>query len=312
MIDSSGSPMAFGATLGFVDNSLDRLSGLRDRPEELAAFRQRASASSLVIAGDMVLLGQDATPWLPLRIAEALGEVQHSAFLGERGERPYFATALAAEAAEALARRDDLRLVDLRSIAVQGLVSNDDLGALAQAKALMHWHRQHRFCSNCGAPTEVAGAGWRRECPACGTHHFPRTDPVVIMLATDGERCLLGRQARFPPGMYSCLAGFLEPGETVEDAVRRELNEESGIQAGYVTYLGSQPWPFPASIMLGCLAQATSTDITVDTTELEDARWFDRDETKALIEGTHPDGLVCPQPMAIAHHIMRTWAYAES
>ena len=312
MPDSASVLAAFGSSLGFIDNPLDRLSARRDQPDVIDAFRQKPSAISLVLAGDTVVLRQDATPWLPLDLAEALDAVEHSVFLGERADRGCFATALSAAAAERLAAREDLRLIDLRSIATQGLVSNDDLGALAQAKAVMHWHRRHRFCSNCGAPTAMAGAGWRRECPSCGTHHFPRTDPVVIMLAVDGERCLLGRQKQFPPGMYSCLAGFLEPGETIEDAVRRELAEESGITTGFVSYLGSQPWPFPASVMIGCLAQAIETTLTIDKAELEDARWFSRDEARAMLEGRHPDGIKCPQPMAIAHHILRSWTYQET
>ncbi|WP_131195158.1 NAD(+) diphosphatase [Lichenihabitans psoromatis] len=308
MTDCIRTTAAFGASLGFIDNPLDRMSGRRDNPEEVASFRAAPQTVSLVLAGDSVVLGHQDSPWFGLAVAEAMGSVQHSTFLGERNGQAYFATALMPDAAEHLAERSDVQIIDLRSIATRGLVSNDDLGALAQAKAVTHWHRQHRFCSNCGTPTEVAGAGWRRECPACGTHHFPRTDPVVIMLAVDGERCLLGRQARFPERMYSCLAGFLEPGETFEDAVRRELHEEAGITTGYVAYLGSQPWPFPASIMLGCVAQAIETDITIDTTELEDARWFTREETRAMLEGRHEGGLTCPPPMAIAHHIMRAWA----
>ena len=196
---------------------------------------------------------------------------------------------------------------NLRAVAVDGSVSAEDLGALAEGKALLHWHRSHRFCSNCGAPSHASGAGWRRECPACGTHHFPRTDPVVIMLAVAGERCLLGRQPRFPPRMYSCLAGFLEPGETIEAAVGRELEEEAGITVDDVSYLGSQPWPFPASLMIGCMARARHSDIVVDHHELEDARWFSRDEVRAMLAGGHPEGLVCPVPMAIAHHIVRAW-----
>lgn len=306
------SDIAFGASLGFVDNPLDRLSGRRDLPEDVATFRLDPAARTLVLAGDAVMLDPDGSPWHGLLDAEALHVVETTSLLGQRDGTPFFATSFAPDAAADLEGRDGIRFADLRSIATQGLASNDDLGALAAAKALLHWHRSHRFCSNCGAPSAVAGAGWRRECPACGTHHFPRTDPVVIMLAVDGERCLLGRQPRFPPGMYSCLAGFLEPGETMEDAVRRELAEEAGIVAGYVTYLGSQPWPFPASVMLGCLAVAHTTAITVDTQELEDARWFSRDETRALLDDRHPDGLRCPPPMAIAHHIMRAWAFGEA
>ena len=165
---------------------------------------------------------------------------------------------------------------------------------LAAAKALMHWHAHHRFCANCGALTGVAVAGWRRDCKVCKATHFPRTDPVVIMLAVDGDACVLGRQPRFPKGMYSALAGFVEPGETIEAAVRREIWEETGVACGAVQYFASQPWPFPASLMIGCFAEARNRSIKVDQVELEDARWFTREEAVALLEKRHPDRLAAP------------------
>jgi NAD+ diphosphatase len=161
----------------------------------------------------------------------------------------------------------------------------------------------------------MAIGGYRRDCPNCGAEHFPRTDPVVIMVAIHGEgraeRVLLGRQRQFMAGMYSALAGFMEPGETIEDAVRRETLEESGIAIGRVAYHASQPWPFPMSLMIGCHAEALSEDVHCDETELEDCRWFGRDEVKALLAGTHPAGLKAPAPVAIAHHLLRAWAEAE-
>ena len=153
----------------------------------------------------------------------------------------------------------------------------------------------------------MSAAGWRRDCDNCHAQHFPRTDPVVIMLVTEGDRCLLGRQARFGKGMYSALAGFLEPGETIEEAVRREVREEAGIQVGAVQYVASQPWPFPSSLMIGCMGTALSTHIILDRLELEDARWFTRSEAETMLAGTHPDGLGAPQPIAIAHHLLRYW-----
>jgi NTP pyrophosphohydrolases containing a Zn-finger, probably nucleic-acid-binding len=171
----------------------------------------------------------------------------------------------------------------------------------------MDWHRRHGFCANCGVRTASASGGWRRDCTACGAQHFPRTDPVVIMLSVRGDRCLLGRQARFAPGMYSCLAGFVEPGETVEDAVRRETMEEAGIRTGRVRYLASQPWPFPSSLMIGCLAEALDDDLVVDEIELEHARWFTRAEVGAMLRGEHPDGLTAPLPFAIAHHLLKAF-----
>ena len=156
----------------------------------------------------------------------------------------------------------------------------------------------------------MAQGGYRRDCPACNAQYFPRTDPVAIMLAIDGDRCLMGRQARFAPGTYSCLAGFIEPGETIEDAVRREIAEEAGIRIGAVVYHASQPWPFPMTLMIGCFAQATSTEIVPDTDELEDCRWFTREETLAMLAGEHADGLATPPRMAIAHTLIRAWAEA--
>ena len=298
----------FDQSLGFSVNPLDRLAGRRDAADRVRELADDPAAVAVVLLGDDILIETEGRPWLRLADARALGPAQHEALLGETAGRPHFALALAADRAEAVAARG-YTLADLRGLATHGVLPPADLGALAEAKALMHWHRHHRFCARCGAATRSAAAGWRLECAACGTQHFPRTDPVVIMMATDGERCLLGRQPRFPPGMVSCLAGFMEPGETIEDAVRRELAEEAGITTGAVTYLGSQPWPFPASVMIGCLAEATSTDLVIDREELEDARWFSRAEAQSILEGRHPGGLVCPPTMAIANHLMRAWAY---
>ncbi|MFZ0775286.1 MAG: NAD(+) diphosphatase, partial [Xanthobacteraceae bacterium] len=206
-----------------------------------------------------------------------------------------------------LKMRHDLKITDLRSIAVQGLVDPEHLPPLAEAKALLGWHARHSHCPNCGAKTEVVQAGWRRDCPACKVQHFPRTDPVVIMLVIAGERCVLGRSPRFAPTMWSCLAGFAEPGESIEEAVRREVLEEVGIAVGRVKYFASQPWPFPSSIMIGCHAEALSDTVVVDREELEDARWFERDELAAMLRREHAGGLTTPPPVAIAHHIIRSY-----
>jgi len=214
-------------------------------------------------------------------------------------------------AAEALKARDEFLVTDLRSIAVQGLGDADHLPPIAEAKAVLHWHTRHRFCPNCGAATRLTQGGWKRDCPQCKAEHFPRTDPVVIMLAIDGERCLLGRSPRFVPTMWSCLAGFVEPGEAIEDAVHRETKEEAGITCGRVAYFRSQPWPFPASLMIGCHAEALSRDIVVDHEELEDARWFSKDEIMSMLMRRHPGGLTTPPPVAIAHHIIRAWVENE-
>ncbi len=176
----------------------------------------------------------------------------------------------------------------------------------ATAKAVLGWHLSHRFCATCGAASAPAQAGWQRVCPACGTSHFPRTDPVVIMLVTRGNRLLLGRSPGWPPGMYSCLAGFVEPGETIEAAVRREVAEETGILVGPVRYVASQPWPFPASLMIGCRGEATSDAITVDPAELEDALWVSREDMVTVMDGRHP--VIRPtRAGAIAHALISEW-----
>ncbi len=176
----------------------------------------------------------------------------------------------------------------------------------ATARGVMQWHLTHQHCARCGAASVMELAGWQRACPACGTRHFPRTDPVVIMLITHGDRVLVGRSPGWPERMYSLLAGFLEPGETVEDAVRREVLEESGIRVGAVRYLASQPWPFPASLMLGCHGVAESTEITVDPAELDDARWVGRSEMLEVFMGRHPD-IAGARKGAIAHFLLQAW-----
>jgi NAD+ diphosphatase len=243
--------------------------------------------------------------------ARALGPTVEAVFLGLIDGAARFGIGLAQASAEALKARSDLVVIDLRSIAIQGLVEPGHLPPLAEAKAMLHWHARHRFCSNCGAKTDMVEGGWKRSCPACKGDHFPRTDPVVIMLAVRGDRGLLGRSGRFAATMWSCLAGFVEPGEAIEDAVRRETLEEAGIRCGRVNYLFSQPWPFPMSLMIGCRAEALNDDIVMDQNELVGARWFSKDECAAMLMRKHPEGLTCPPPVAIAHHIIRAWVESD-
>ena len=176
----------------------------------------------------------------------------------------------------------------------------------ATARAMFQWHAGHGFCANCGAATRFAMGGWQRDCAACGRHHFPRTDPVVIMLITHGNSVLVGRSPGWPEGMYSLLAGFVEPGESLEAAVRREVFEESGVRVGPVTYLASQPWPFPASLMCGMAGAALTREIAVDPVEIEDARWVTREEMADVFAGQHPD-IKPARPGAIAHFLLENW-----
>ena len=202
---------------------------------------------------------------------------------------------------------DGIKAIDLRSIVAQGLINGAELGNLAYGAALNAWHNNNAFCSKCGSPSAMVSGGAKRFCDACKTEHFPRTDPVAIMMVTRQDRCLLGRSPHFPPGMYSCLAGFIEAGETIEDAVRRETFEESGIALGKVTYVASQPWPMPHSLMIGCFAEALNEDIKFDADELEACRWFDKQELRSMINGTHPQGLTSPLKGAIAGALMAGW-----
>ena len=300
--------------LGYTESRLDRAAERRVDAAWLAGRMADARTLGYVIGGELIVLkkGRDLhDPVFMPDEARALAPITETVFLGLLDGAARFGIGIAQASAEALKARDDLFVIDLRSIAIQGLVEPDHLPPLAEAKAMLHWHARHRFCSNCGAATDLAEAGWKRACPACKAEHFPRTDPVVIMLAVRGPRALLGRSGRFAATMWSCLAGFVEPGEAIEDAVRRETQEEAGIKCGRVRYLFSQPWPFPMSLMIGCHAEALNDDITMDANELVGARWFAKDELAAMLLRKHPEGLTCPPPVAIAHHIIRAWVESD-
>jgi NAD+ diphosphatase len=307
----SRQPEIMKPMLGYITNPLVRHSAERD-PAALERYRRDPATAVVFMAGELAVL-RAGGPGTGLLAADDLGRVptyREQAFLGTLNGRPVIATLAGAETGDLFKDDPAFVVTDLRSVALHGLVPPEELGVLAMAKSLLDWHRRHRFCANCGNPTVPAQAGFRRDCAACGTEHFPRTDPVVIMLVARGSRCLLGRQARFAAGSYSCLAGFLEPGETIEDAVRRETFEESGVRVGAVAYAMSQPWPFPSSLMIGCVAEALSDDIVIDTNELEDARWFSRDEVRLMFASRHPQELRVPPPIAIAHHLLRQWVEA--
>jgi NAD+ diphosphatase len=301
-------------SLGYTHSRIERAAELRPDNAGIAALAAKPSAGAYVIGGDLIVAKKGVPlnePLFAMQDACALAPASETVFLGLLDGAPRFGYGIAPAAAEALKTRDNFHVTDLRSIAVQGLVGPEHLPPIAEAKAVLHWHARHRFCPNCGAPTQVVQAGWKRDCAQCKTEHFPRTDPVVIMLASDGERCLLGRSPRFVPSMWSCLAGFVEPGEAIEDAVRRETREEAGITCGRVSYVASQPWPFPTSLMIGCHAAALTREIVIDREELEDARWFTKTEVETMLLRKHPDGLTTPPPVAIAHHLIRAWLENE-
>lgn len=307
--------MRLAETVTFGGSGLDRAAQLRETADRLLAggtvlplWRGKVLASdsglgwlapdsaALAHGADPIFLGlddgvarfaQDISDWSPEAGAEGIEAGFHDP---SRQTHPALPT--------------DLAFVELRGI--MAALSMREAELAATGKALAHWHRSHGFCAACGAPSAVAMAGWQRTCPSCGAHHFPRTDPVVIMLILDGNRLLLGRSPGWAAGMYSCLAGFIEPGETMEAAVRREVMEEAGIRVGSVSYLASQPWPFPASLMFGCLGQALSTEITVDPVELEAACWITREEMVTVIAGTHPE-INAPRNGSIARFLINAW-----
>ncbi|AXS39024.1 NAD(+) diphosphatase [Breoghania sp. L-A4] len=302
--------------LGFAANDIDRLADKREDAAWIAAARDGEAARFLLFCGDrpVIGIGESLRIGHARALAEALqADFDDCPFLGSRDGPAFFSAGipLGETAEESVEAAGALKLIDLRSLAVDGQMPAGDVGLLAQGRSLLHWHQTHRFCSRCGTRSILTQGGYRRDCPSCGGLHFPRTDPVAIMLTVDGDRCLLGRQPRFVEGMYSALAGFIEPGETIEAAVRRETWEEAGIRAGRVSYYASQPWPFPASLMIGCIVEALTTGITMDATELDDCRWFHRDDVALMLPRTHPDGLIAPPPMAIAHILMKAFVDGE-
>ncbi len=197
---------------------------------------------------------------------------------------------------------------DIRPLFAGHLLSPPILGEIAQASALLSWHQGCKFCGTCGSATRPEAAGYKRVCTGCGKEHFPRTDPVTIMLITHEDKCLLARSARFPEKMVSCLAGFIEPGETIEEAVRRETLEEAGLRVDKVSYVASQPWPFPHSLMIGCVAEALNADFVLEKDELESGGWFSREDVREMMRETHVSGAQIPPFGSIAHYLIAGWA----
>lgn len=294
--------------VGFAGNAIDRQSEKRS-DDAVAQALSHPAARLFVMPAGRALLKIDTSPYAiefaPQEASDFGADLGLAVLLGTDARGPVLA---APSAVDPESLPQTVKAIDHRSIYMQGLVDPERLGALAQAAALLGWHASHGFCGRCGAATQMRAGGYRRHCPACGADHFPRTDPVAIMLTVTAERCLLGRGRHFAPGMYSALAGFIEPGETIEAAVRRETLEESGIRLGRVVYHASQPWPFPYSLMIGCFGEALSQEISLDDAELENCRWFDRDEVLAMLERKHRQDLVVPPSGAIAHHLIRYWA----
>ncbi len=299
-----------------AQTSLNRFGGKRSDAAYIAA-RQAAPDTKVLALIDLkvpiVPSGAQSTAqlrWQSLPEVRALSEPPEFAFLGEEasGAAVFACNIQPYQIADAAAALEALKpLVDLRSLALQGILSDAELMIAAQARALLGWHALNRCCVRCGSLVRASEGGWRRSCPACGLDAYPRTDPAVIMCITHRDRCLLGHEHRFPEKMYSTLAGFVEAGDDIEHAVRREIEEEVGIGVGEVRYIGSQPWPFPHSLMIGCWGEALSDVITLDQTEIADARWFTRDEVAAMLAFAHPDGLFVPPAISMAHTLIRSF-----
>jgi NAD+ diphosphatase len=296
----------------FAGNPLDRASDRRTNAAWLA--EQLASPDSLGFAmwngrpfvekasegGDLQIA------YLPARlVGELAGGAERLLFMGLWKDTAVFAVDIEGGVdpsdgvLQGLGKFEDLRAVALR-------VPGPDAAILATAKSMFEWRRRHKHCAACGEPSQAMDGGWKRKCPSCETEHFPRTDPVVIMLPYHGDRCMLGRQEAWPKGMFSALAGFLEPGESIEEACARELNEEAGLHAVTVRYHSTQPWPYPSSLMIGLIAEVEDEEGAPDQTELSEVRWFTRAEARELLDGKL-EGVAAPNKLAIAHQLIKAW-----
>jgi NAD+ diphosphatase len=299
----------------FAGNPLDRAAERRTDAAWLAARLEDPSARVVVIRDGrpFVVPASERTDETAIRLAyvdgataKALaGDADHLVFLGLDDEAPVFAVECdeASRACdEALAGRG--RFDEMRPAALA--LPPAEAAIAGAAKSLFDWRRRHGFCSACGEPTRPHAGGWMRVCPACESQHFPRVDPVVIMLPVLDGRCLLGRQASWPAGRMSAIAGFVEPGESIEEACARELAAETGLKPTNIVYHSSQPWPWPSSLMIGLVAEVADDRATPDGVELEDVRWFSRDDARAVLDGTHPE-ISAPAPIAIARQLLAAW-----
>jgi NAD+ diphosphatase len=280
--------------IGFTGGLLDRGDAIRHDPAAFAALRRDPAARLLMLDGYEPAMAAGGLGWTGIDPALADADL---VLLGLRDGIGHFAAIT-----EQPARGRSFEL-----IAALHALAAGEAATYAAARSVLDWHARHRFCANCGQATAPFRAGWGRRCDGCGTEHFPRVDPVVIMIAEHDGRALLGRQPAFPPGRYSALAGFLEPGESIEEAVAREIGEEAGIAVTGVRYVASQPWPFPSSLMIACTAQAADDRITLDRNELEDAIWVPRDTVRAVLAGAEGPFLP-PPPYAIAYSLLKAWA----
>jgi NAD+ diphosphatase len=278
---------------GFTSAGLDRADHLRLDEGRLAELAAAAEARLLRLAGlDPVLDAGERLVWDTLEAVE-----EELIFLGLLDGAPRFAPVPRLGPGQRA----------WSVFAILGRMAPEDAALWGAARSLIEWHNRHLFCGRCGAGTRLFRAGWGRSCTGCGLDHFPRVDPVVIMLAERDGKVLLGRQPQYPPGRYSALAGFVEPGESIEEAVAREIKEEAGLIVERIRYVASQPWPFPGQLMIACLAEAAAGEVMLDLNELEDAIWADRAEVAAALAGEAGAPFLAPPPFAIANTLLRAW-----
>ncbi len=301
--------------LGFIDAPLNRASALRGNLKWLKQQIQSPQSKVIVFVKDRpaIAINGEVLEISFVKTSEALQSCKQAelVFLHlTKTNEAVFAVQFEEELQDKFVN-NHVKLIDLRSLAMQAILPPQDLGVLAQARSLLSWHASHRFCANCGNKTKLADSGYRRDCPDCKCQHFPRVDPVVIMLVQHGENFLMGRGHNFEENHFSALAGFLEPGETIEAATRRETFEETGIKVGEVTYLLSQPWPFPSTLMIGVIAQALTTEIQPDPVEIAEAKWFSFNEIRQMLANNHPSGTTLPPPMSIAYQMMQKYLGGE-
>lgn len=288
--------------IAFGGSSIDRADHVRGDPDAIAALMGPRARLLRLDGLDPVMGPEGGLVWGSLAEADPDAELL---FLGLQDGEGRFAQVL-----------PGIPAAGAPSWNAMNALEPGELAAYGGARSLVSWHSRHRFCAVCGAPTTVAKGGWQRTCTGCETDHFPRVDPVTIMTVEHEGRLLLGRQPRFPAGRYSALAGFVEPGETIEEAVAREVFEEAGVRVSDVEYVASQPWPFPSSLMIGCHAWADSPEIVIDETELEDVRWFTREECidalEAVAVGEQGRAFGAPPKHAVAHVLLRSWVDRET
>lgn len=310
--------LTLGPTVAF-----NRLSEKRQDKEYMASLVEAETSQFFVLAGGKPVVDsnadrtQNAIHWFTgPEISEMGLAIGEAMFLGlnPKGETAQFAVATsehyargAPQAREALKNR-----LEIRSLAAQGTMSSEELALVGQAAALATWHDNNRCCGRCGGSMTFKHGGWKRKCWACGYETFPRVDPVVIMAVTDGERIVLAHEERFPDKMYSTLAGYVEPGDDIPHAVRRETKEEVGLDVTEVRLVGSQPWPFPHSLMLGCVARAEPRELVIAANEITDAQWFSREDAEAMLELRHPQELWLPGAQSMAHHLVKAFINGET